>query len=116
MVWQKLCLTRLSGCLDCEDSPLVAEDCLLSGACEGPLSGISLPILVFFYWNEGQQCRVITLTYLTLPKIEKSRLNAFKPAFRGIWLPIVDTYRTICLTPSREVRAVFENAAKFQIS
>lgn len=29
-----------------------------------------------------------------------------------IWLPIVDTYRTFCLAPSREVRAIFEGTDK----
>jgi hypothetical protein len=25
-----------------------------------------------------------------------------------LWLPIVDAYRTICIAPTQEVRAVFE--------
>ena len=30
------------------------------------------------------------------------------PVFVPEWLPIVDTYRTLCIAPSREVRAVFQ--------
>jgi len=46
----------------------------------------------------------------------KSRLSVLKPAFSGVWLPIVDTYRTFCLAPSREIREIFESVAKIQIS
>jgi hypothetical protein len=32
-----------------------------------------------------------------------------------MWLPIVDTYRTICMMPSPETKAVFEEIRKIGV-
>jgi len=50
-----------------------------------------------------------------LPGTKKAG-DGFANRLFDIWLPIVDAYRTFCIAPSREIRAVFENIAKLQIS
>jgi len=78
--------------------PAFAVRCPLRGACKCSLSGIYR-----LYWHslssEGQRVPVFPV-FFNVAQNEKSRL------FR-VWLPIVDAYRTFCLAPSREVRAVF---------
>jgi hypothetical protein len=72
------------------------------------------PIALFF---SGERPRVAGF----LPDVflgaqhEKSRLSMSNRLFR-VWLPIVDTYRTICLAPTREIKVILETVAIFRIS
>jgi len=64
-------------------------------------------------WKDGR----LTAEYgqpFDLPAKNVISLEKKKPAERAQtgcfdnWLPIVDAYRTICIAPTQEVRAVFE--------
>jgi hypothetical protein len=49
---------------------------------------------------------------VTMPHGHMGRVPRFVPN----WLPIVDTYRTLCMAPSPEVRAVFQAIRDFGAS
>ena len=95
---------RVAFCLRASEA---ADDLRLKSAREGPLSGTPLHQNgVLVGWGEG--IRGICRAHYNCRK-RKKPAEPIQTGFSGVWPPIVDAYRTLCIEPPPDVRIVFES-------
>ena len=76
-----------------------------------PLVG-GLYLKVWKLTLERQQPYDLLAKNVIAPETKKPA-ESTQTGISDIWLPIVDTYRTLCIAPSPEVKAVFHGVRKF---